>query len=147
VTKRDLAYYYQQATGNTFLHRLAEHLSTNISQYAEKNNIDGDLATRLNNYVLTKKESPLTPKERAWASSFNQKNPELANVSERMLGIMAQDFKERFDKINKNKTNNKKGKSLQQSNPSKRQINYQRSNTNLQQKNNTPQQTDRTSIE
>jgi hypothetical protein len=43
MTKEDLLNSYKHVTNNSYLRRLAESLATEISEYAEKNKLDGDL--------------------------------------------------------------------------------------------------------
>ena len=92
INKENLLYEYKQVMKNNHIRRLAESLATKISEYAEINNLNGDLAKKINTSLIRKGESPLTPKERAWCSSFNQNNMEIASKTKdynRILRVLA----------------------------------------------------------
>lgn len=92
IKKENLLYEYKQVMKNNHIRRLAESLATKISEYAEINNLNGDLAKKINTSLIRKGESPLTPKERAWCSSFNQNNMEIASKTKdynRILHVLA----------------------------------------------------------
>lgn len=98
----DLLYFYRSLTGNNFLRRLAECIADDISKFAEKNNLSGDLAQQIDRHLRGcepdesgKRPAKLTPKERAWCSSFNQENPTLdsdADLKVRLGNLLAQDL-------------------------------------------------------
>lgn len=106
ITKYDIEYACHLTTGNIFLRRFAQAMAPQISNYAEINNLNGDLAIRLNNLALSKGGTPLTTKEKAWASSFCQNSPELsAQAGDRLVELLAEDFQKRFGgKQSKKKT-------------------------------------------
>lgn len=92
IKKENLLYEYKQVMKNNHIRRLAEVLATKISEYAETNNLDGDLAKKINISLIRKGESPLTLKERAWCSSFNQNNMEIASKNKdynRILHVLS----------------------------------------------------------
>jgi hypothetical protein len=93
VTKNDLVFIYKKVTNNSFLRRLAESLAVNICMFAEYRNLSGDLANKINTKLISKKEPPLTLKERAWCSSFCQNivNFEILS-SERLQIELANDY-------------------------------------------------------
>jgi hypothetical protein len=97
IRKDDLMYEYRFATGNNFLRRLADTMASEISQFAEKNELDGEIAQKINNLVLREGDAPLSLIERAWCSSFNQNNPDLSNNenTKRVAILLAKDLYER----------------------------------------------------
>jgi len=103
VTKEDLMYAYRSATQNNYLRRLAEVLASSISKFAENYNLQGDLGLAANNYVVAQGETPLDPKERAWANSFCQMNPELVKEAPRVAKFLAADYQSRFNPKKKKK--------------------------------------------
>lgn len=108
ITKNDLKYSYQRATGNEFIRRLAESLAEQIGKYAEKNFLIGDIAQKIDSRILINKEDkdriPLSQKEKAWASSFSQCLPNLSELSStRLPQLLAADYYERFQKNKKAK--------------------------------------------
>lgn len=105
LTKLDLMAAYRRVTGNNFLRRLAETLACEISQFAEANNLRGELATRINNKLQMSGEPPLNNREMAWASSFCQGLTNLSQLStDRLPGLLAEDYSLRFS--NKTKGRN-----------------------------------------
>lgn len=99
LSKLDLMSAYRRVTGNTYLRRLAETLTVEISQYAKANNLRGELATRINNKLLSTGNPRLNDKEIAWASSFCQGLTNLAQLStEKLPGLLAKDYTSRFSK-------------------------------------------------
>jgi hypothetical protein len=112
VDKLQLLTAYKQITGNSYLRRLAETLADDISKFAEKHNIKGDLANKMNNKLLAEGKTVLSTRQMAWCSSFNQDNPTLNSNSELVIvaQLLAEDYKKRFDKV-QNKTSKPKPKS------------------------------------
>lgn len=109
ITKRDLLYCYEMVTGNKYLRRMAEALAVEISQYAEKNGLSGDLGKRIQTRHRASTGESLTPKELAWCSSFCQDLPNLANFSsERLAKLLAEDYDNRFKKAKSAPSANKK---------------------------------------
>lgn len=98
VSKYDIQSAYSATTGNPFVRRLAETMATPISQFAEANHLQGDLAVSINNAMIAKDEDPLSAKEKAWASSFCQKNPDIQTEAPRVARYLALDYQKRFDK-------------------------------------------------
>lgn len=126
LSKLELLATYKRIAGNNFLRRLAEALACEISQYAENHNLKGELANKLNTKILSEGGVPLNSKEMAWASSFCQGIPNLSELSsDRLPGLLAQDYSNRFSNVKKGsnqpKTNNaskkKGGKSAVKSAP------------------------------
>jgi len=100
LSKLDLMAAYRRVTGNNYLRRLAETLAVEIAQFAEKNGLRGELATRINNKLVSNSQVPLTLKEMAWASSFCQSVANLASLSsDRLPGLLAEDYSQRFSKV------------------------------------------------
>lgn len=76
-------YFYRLRTVNPYLRRFAETMQDEISEFALKNNLDGDLAKQLARKVqMDPEQPPLSKKERAYASSFNQDSETLASSPE-----------------------------------------------------------------
>ena len=99
ITKYDISYACHRVTGNQYTRRLAQAMAIPISQYAEKNNLNGDLAQKLNNMALANGENPLNTKEKSWASSFCQGVSNLeTRSSERIPKLLAEDYQKRFGK-------------------------------------------------
>lgn len=96
VTKADLVYLYKKIHKNMHIRRLAESMAELISKYAEAQGLAGDLAKKINITLLRKKEPTLTRKEAAWCSSFCQSNPKVEGVSERLAGLLSEDYLSRF---------------------------------------------------
>lgn len=79
--------------------QLAETLSIEINTFVEKQNLKGDLAIKLNESAIKRGKEPLSSKEKAWASSFNQKTPSLDNlVGPKILKFLAIYYEQRFTK-------------------------------------------------
>jgi hypothetical protein len=98
-------------TGNKYLRRMAEAMAVQISQYAEKNGLYGDLGKRIQTRLRAATGESLTPKELAWCSSFCQDLPDLATfASERVAKLLAEDYDSRFARKTKVKTDNKAAK-------------------------------------
>lgn len=114
LSKLDLLATYKRVTGNNFLRRLAETLAVEISQYAEKHGLKGELANKINTGILGSGGVPLNSKEMAWASSFCQCLNNLAELSsERLPSLLAADYTTRF-------RNTKKANSQPKSNKTKK---------------------------
>lgn len=112
LTKYDLQYACQTATGNKFLRRIAQFLAKKICTFAEKNSLSGDLAVKLNNAAIAKENSagPLNQKEKAWACSFVQEVDDLSTLaSPRLVSLLAEDY-------NKNLANRKPKKTQKKAN-------------------------------
>ena len=60
------------------------------------------LAAKIDNRLLTKGEPPLTILERAYAHSFCQGMSTLTVVSNRLGGLLAEDYNLRFSKVKEN---------------------------------------------
>ncbi len=96
-TKGNLNKAIAKVCKNKTIRRLAEEHASEISKFAEENKLQGDLAVQLNNIRLADGESPLTPKQKAWASSFNQNNPELETGDLLLVAqLLAKDFQNKF---------------------------------------------------
>lgn len=108
ISKYDIKYAYQRVTHNEFIRRLAESLAMEIGKYAEKNFLSGDIASKIDSRIMASKEEseriPLSARERAWASSFSQRLPNLSDLSSsRLPQLLAADYNERFSKKSKEK--------------------------------------------
>lgn len=98
ITKRNVMAAYQYTTGNTYLRRLAETLAIPIGRFAEKNNLKGELAQRINTQLKADKGESLTSQEMAWCSSFSQSIPNLTMyTTDRVDHLLAQDYRKRFE--------------------------------------------------
>ena len=74
-------------------------MSDIIGKYSEEHGLGGDLSRKINNKLIdsqSENKTQLTRKEAAWASSFHQNNPNLTQVSDRMAGLLAADYADRF---------------------------------------------------
>mmetsp|Transcript_9508 Transcript_9508/g.27195 ORF Transcript_9508/g.27195 Transcript_9508/m.27195 type:complete len:216 (-) Transcript_9508:3072-3719(-) len=102
IRKENILYEYRFATGNNFIRRLAETLATDISKFAEKNELNGDLSQKMNNSLLRRGETPLSLKERAWCNSFNQNNTTLEKETglKRLPSLLAINLFEKSQKEN-----------------------------------------------
>jgi hypothetical protein len=97
ITKYDLEHICFQLTGNFFLRRFAQAMAPEISAYAEKHNLNGDLAIRINNLALANGGPPLNSREKSWANSFCQSVSDLSDYAgERLPSLLAEDFQKRF---------------------------------------------------
>lgn len=96
ITKDDLMYNYKKLFGNEYIRRLGESMSTTIGNYSQAKGLQGDLYRKINNKLVADKQPQLTAKEAAWTSSFHQNNPILNTISDRLAGILANDYTERF---------------------------------------------------
>lgn len=116
MAKKNIQGAYMVETGNQHLRRLAEALAVEIGQFAQSNELNGELAQRINTSLKADTGENLTQIESAWCSSFSQHLPDLAQrSSERLVKLLAEDYKKRFEsrkkeKSNKFKTIPKKGK-------------------------------------
>jgi hypothetical protein len=108
VRKEDLIYAYRKTHRNPFVRRMAEAISTEISNFLEKKLVPGDLAKKIDARLMAKGEPPLTPQEKSWASSFCHGNMNLSNISSRLPQLLAEDYNLRF----------KSGPNNQKANPS-----------------------------
>lgn len=99
VNKADLNYACNAVFRHKLLRRVAERLALDIGHYALKNNLPGDLSTTIKNRVRANGETPLTPKELVWCSSFFQNLPNLeALASARVAKLLAEDYNRRFQR-------------------------------------------------
>lgn len=104
IAKRNITGAYIAVTGNNYIRRLAESLAVEIGEFAERFELEGELSQRINTAIKAESGETLTKKERAWCSSFSQNIPNLAEKSsERLVKLLAEDYKKRFE--NKKKTN------------------------------------------
>lgn len=114
VTKRDIKMGLQNICNNQYLRRLAESLAVPIGKYAERNQLDGELAGRLSklvsedNMLNGTSNPPLDTNERAWASSFSQTIKNLGDfTTARVVNLLALDYGQRFGKPNQSKKTTK----------------------------------------
>jgi hypothetical protein len=119
--KYTLMFAYRTNTKNVFLRRLAETIANSISTFAQKNNLEGDLSKQINNKLKAKNETILTPKERAWCSSFNQNNPTMEGDPDlkRVASLLSLDLEEKFRKSNPSKKSSTKPSPKKQGNVKK----------------------------
>lgn len=111
IAKKNIVSAYLDVTGNTFLRRLAEGLAIKIGEFAEKFGLAGELAQRINTVVKAEGGEALTKKEEAWCSSFSQNIPDLAQrSSDRLVRLLAEDYKKRFENKKKSTTKEKGNK-------------------------------------
>lgn len=114
IAKRNISGAYMIVTGNNYLRRLAEGLAIHIGEFAEHFGLQGELAQRINTLLKAETGETLSAKEMAWCSSFSQNIPDLASrSSERLVKLLAEDYKKRFDTKKKTKetnSQNQKGK-------------------------------------
>lgn len=96
ISKDELVHQYKKKFKNSYIRRLAESMSTIIGTYSEKHGLAGDLSRKINNKLIAENKTQLTRKEAAWTSSFHQNNPILPQVSDRMAGLLAADYADRF---------------------------------------------------
>lgn len=105
ITKQDLEITTSFVVGNKFLRRVAEAMAAEIGMFAEMNELDGELANRVDKLIMDSNfhtggnEKLLTKKERAWCSSFSQGLDNLSILgSERLVKWLNVDFNTRFNK-------------------------------------------------
>lgn len=111
IAKKNISAAYLSVTGNSYMRRLAEGLSVQIGEFAENFGLAGELSQRINTVLKAETGEVLNAKEMAWCSSFSQNIPDLAQrSSERLVRMLAEDYKKRFE--------NKK-KSIKESNNNK----------------------------
>jgi hypothetical protein len=119
VTKGDLMHMqvYYEVTQNRFIRRLAESLAVQISNFAERHNMKGDLAMNLEIEEISEGREPLTAKEQAWANSFCQHVQNLETLSSpRLRQLLNKDYQLRFER-RKNKKVNKESRKGQRKAP------------------------------
>lgn len=106
LAKKNVMGAYMSVTGNNYIRRLAEALAVQIGEFAESFGLNGELAQRINTALKAENGEMLSPKEIAWCNSFSQNIPDLANrSSERLVKLLAEDYKKRFDNKKKNNSN------------------------------------------
>lgn len=93
--KGDLMHAYKLYCRNNYLRRLAEYMATKISQFAEANNLNGDIYPRISS-LMDPNEQPLSAGERAWCSSFNQKNPDCIETHPRVATMLNVEYRLKF---------------------------------------------------
>lgn len=106
ISKKNISSAYMLVTGNNYIRRLAESLATHIGDFAETFGLSGELSQRINTALKAENGESLTIKEMAWCSSFSQNVPDLADrSSDRLVKLLAEDYKKRFDNKKKSKDN------------------------------------------
>lgn len=106
LTKRNILLAYAAVTNNMYIRRLAESLAINIGEFAENFSLSGELAQRINTSLKAETGEVLTQKEVAWCSSFSQNIPDLSErSSERLVRLLADDYKKRFESKKKSAKN------------------------------------------
>ena len=83
MLKEMLLYKYKMFCKNAHLRRLAELLASDISSFAFSKKLQGDLTPKIA-ALIRPGEEPLSLEERAWSSSFNQKNPDCITLHSRV---------------------------------------------------------------
>jgi hypothetical protein len=96
ISKDDLLFVFKKHQKNPFLRRLAETLAGDISTLLQKHGLEGDLSKTINRRLIDKGQTPLNKEEKAWASSFCQGNAQVEEISQRLPGLLAEDFNLRF---------------------------------------------------
>nr|YP_010500116.1 hypothetical protein ODF01_pgp013 [Gormaniella terricola]UWV18293.1 hypothetical protein [Gormaniella terricola] len=91
VTKSVLKYCFKKVTKSDNLEQLGNYLATEISQFAEKYRLDGDLYEKFERELSNFKE-PLSLQEKAWLSSFNIQN-EICEKKHPRVFKLIQNFK------------------------------------------------------
>jgi hypothetical protein len=109
MKKGDLMSAYKTHCKNNHLRRLAEYLATPISNFASANNLPGDLFPQVFS-LLTRDEEPLSIEERAWCSSFNQKNNDCLTLHPRVASLLSVEYRLKFQKNNKPSGNQNQNK-------------------------------------
>ena len=117
MLKEMLLHDYKMVCKNAHLRRLAEFLATDISIFAFSNKLQGDLAPK-RSALIRPGEEPLSLEERAWCSSFNQKNPDCIISHIRVHTLLQLEYRMKFqgDKGNKKKTPSKPAQRKKQKN-------------------------------
>lgn len=107
LAKKNVTGAYLSVTGNNYVRRLAEGLAVSIGEFAEAFGLEGELSQRINTALKAETGEILSAKEIAWCSSFSQNVPDLAKrSSERLVKLLAEDYKKRFDTKKKQKQTN-----------------------------------------
>lgn len=105
LAKKNILGAYIAVTGNQHIRRLAETLAVSIGEFAENYKLNGELAARINISLKAECGETLNSKEAAWCSSFSQNIPDLAErSSERLVRLLAEDYKKRFENKKKSTT-------------------------------------------
>lgn len=99
IEKRNIVSACNLVTGHQYIRRIAEALAPEIGKYANKNNLKGELATRINNRLKAETGENLTHIEMSYCSSFSQSISNLAEItgSERLTKLLAEDYQRNFD--------------------------------------------------
>lgn len=79
---------------------MAEFLATQISEYAAENCPDGDLASHIDGLIVGDGTNGLTIEERAWCSSFNQRNVDCIKRFPRVHQLLSQQIQKKQQKSN-----------------------------------------------
>jgi hypothetical protein len=142
IQKYALFYNYKMICKNNFLRRLAESLKNKISQYAEANSLDGDLASQINKRLLAEGKDPMTLKQKAWCSSFNQNNPIMEKDPNLLVvsQLLAKDFNFKFKSKRQGETKKKETQSsARPTGPGKSKTNINKPKKNIQGAGNPPE--------
>lgn len=98
VSKYDVIYACHVVCKHKFIRRLAEALAMEIGMFAEAHHLNGDLAIKLNTALTKEGKTPLSSKEKAWASSFSQSFSKLEKYAGiRVPALLATDYQNRFN--------------------------------------------------
>lgn len=119
LTKGKLKDHCKTTCDHTYLRRIAESIALYIGNFADENDMTGDLYKSINNKCLSQHQRPLTRREAAFASSFTRDGLNNINEiakSEILAQLLAEDYQERSALLQrkamaaKQSTNQKKGK-------------------------------------
>lgn len=112
IEKRNIITACEFIEGHKYIRRIAEAIALTIGDFADKNNLTGEFAQRINNKLKAESGETLTPREMAFCSSFSQSIPNLEEITTpRLVKLLAEDYSRRFDnkkKENKPEAKNKK---------------------------------------
>lgn len=97
LSKEDLMQAYKMECRNNHIRRLAEYMATTISLFAQNNNLNGDIVGRIT-ALIGPGDTPLSPGEKAWCNSFNQKNPKCMEVHPRVATLLSVEYHKKFTK-------------------------------------------------
>lgn len=98
LTKGKLKDHCKAACDHTYLRRIAESMALYIGNFADDNDMTGDLYKSINNKCLSQHKRPLTRREAAFASSFTRDGLNNINEiaeSEVLAQLLAEDYQER----------------------------------------------------
>ena len=101
LQRGDFMTAYKTQCKNTYLRRMAEFLASQISSFAARYNLPGDLFNQVG-LLFNRNEEPLSINERIWCSSLNQKNDECSRLFPRVSALLALEYRLKFQKKSSN---------------------------------------------